>query len=60
MENVDIFYALLEYIMVIWYVLWLFGNFVVVWDIFHRFGTLCQEKSGNHVVSVARTSAAIV
>jgi hypothetical protein len=55
-----IFYAHLEYIMFIWYVLWPFGNFVVVWDIFQLYGNLCQEKSGNPVISVARTSAAIV
>jgi hypothetical protein len=24
-----------------------FGNVVIIWYIFHRFGVLCQEKSGN-------------
>jgi hypothetical protein len=31
----------------IWYILWPFGNVVVSWYIFPRFGKLCQEKSGN-------------
>jgi uncharacterized membrane protein YkvI len=43
------------YFMVIWnillvirYILWPFGNGVVIWYIFPRFGCiLCQEKSGN-------------
>jgi hypothetical protein len=30
-----------------WYILWSFGNVVVIWYIFPRFGKLCQEKSGN-------------
>jgi hypothetical protein len=24
-----------------------YGNYVVFWNIFSRFGLLCQEKSGN-------------
>jgi hypothetical protein len=44
MENVGIFYAHLEYITAIWYILWSFGNFVVI---LYVFGILCQEKSGN-------------
>jgi hypothetical protein len=44
MENAGIFYGHLKYFTVIWYILWPFGN---VWYIFLRFGTLCQEKSGN-------------
>jgi hypothetical protein len=40
MENVGIFYAHLEYIIDIWYALWSFGNFVVIWSIFPRFGIL--------------------
>jgi hypothetical protein len=28
-------------------ILWPFGNVVVIWNIFPRFGMLCQEKSGN-------------
>jgi hypothetical protein len=32
----------------VWYILWPFGNLVAVWFIYPRFGTLCQEKSGNH------------
>jgi hypothetical protein len=47
MENADIFYGHLEYFTVVWYILWLFGNVVVIWYIFPSFGILCQEKSGN-------------
>jgi hypothetical protein len=39
----------LEYFTVIWNILWPFGNVVVIWYIFPRFGILCQEKSGNPV-----------
>jgi hypothetical protein len=28
----------------IWYMLWPFGNLVVIWFILPRFGALCQEK----------------
>jgi hypothetical protein len=48
MENVGIFYCHLEYFTAIWYILKPFGNVVVMWYIFHCFGTSCQEKSGNH------------
>jgi hypothetical protein len=47
MAKVGIFYGHLEYIKVIWYILWPFGNLVAIWYILPRFGTLCQEKSGN-------------
>jgi hypothetical protein len=47
MENVGIFYEHFEYFTDIWYILWRFGNVVVIWYIFPRFGILCQEKSGN-------------
>jgi hypothetical protein len=47
MENAGIFYGHLEYITVIWYILWPFLYFVVIWYIFPRFGILCQENSGN-------------
>jgi hypothetical protein len=47
MENTGIIYCHLEYFTVIWNILWPFGNVVVMWYIFHCFGTLCQEKSGN-------------
>jgi hypothetical protein len=47
MQKVGIFYAHLECITAICYILWSFGNFVVIWYIFPRFGTLCQEKSGS-------------
>jgi hypothetical protein len=36
-----------EYFEVILYIIRAFGNVVVIWYIFPRFGILCQEKSGN-------------
>jgi hypothetical protein len=47
LRSFGIFYGHLESFTVIWYILWLFGNVVVIWYIFPRFGILCQEKSGN-------------
>jgi hypothetical protein len=47
MENAGVFYDHLEYFTVIWYILWPFGNVMVIWYIFPRFGKLCPEKSGN-------------
>jgi hypothetical protein len=47
MENDGIFYDHLEYFTVIWYILWQFGNVVIILYIFPRFGIFCQEKSGN-------------
>jgi hypothetical protein len=44
---IGIFYGHLEYFIVIWNILWLFDNVVVNRYISPRFGTLCQEKSGN-------------
>jgi hypothetical protein len=44
---VYIFHGHLEYFTVNWYILWPFGNVVVIWFIFTRFGILRQEKSGN-------------
>jgi hypothetical protein len=38
MENAVIFYGHLEYFTVIWHILWPFGNVVVIWYIFPRFG----------------------
>jgi hypothetical protein len=44
LENVGIFSVPLEYLTDIWYILWLFGNFVS----FNPFlGSLCQVKSSN-------------
>jgi hypothetical protein len=43
-------WKLLVYFMVIWLIIWPFGNVVVIWYIFPRFGILCQEKSGNPVL----------
>jgi hypothetical protein len=51
MENAGIFYGHLKYSTVIWYILWPFGNVVVVWYLSPRFGKLCQEKSGNPVIN---------
>jgi hypothetical protein len=47
MESVGIFYGHWEYFTVIWYISCSFDNVVKIWNIFHRFGILCQEKSGN-------------
>jgi hypothetical protein len=47
MENDGVFYRLSEYFTVIWYILRPFGNVVVIWYSFPRFGILCHEKSGN-------------
>jgi hypothetical protein len=44
MENAGVFYDHLEHFKAIWYILWPFGNAVVIWYIFHRFGILCQEN----------------
>jgi hypothetical protein len=46
MENANIFNDHLEYFTIIWYILWPFGNVMVIWYIFPRFGKFCQEKSG--------------
>jgi hypothetical protein len=40
-------WKILVYFMAIWNILQSFGNIVVIWYIFPRFGILCQEKSGN-------------
>jgi hypothetical protein len=47
MENVNIFYGQLGHFTDIWNTLWSFGNVVIIWYFFHRFGILCLEKSGN-------------
>jgi hypothetical protein len=47
MENAGMFYGHLKYSTVIRYILWSFGNVVVIWYILPRFGKLCHEKSGN-------------
>jgi hypothetical protein len=39
MENVIIYSGQLEYFTTIGYIIWQFDNFVVIWDIFPRFGT---------------------
>jgi hypothetical protein len=52
MEKVSTFVVHLEYITAIWYILCLFGNLVALWNIFPRFGILCQEKSGNPAMYV--------
>jgi hypothetical protein len=47
MENAGIFYGHLGYLTAICNILCPFGNVVVIWYIFPRFGIKCQEKSGN-------------
>jgi hypothetical protein len=47
MKNLGIFFDHLFYFTAIGNILWSFGNVVVIWYIFPRFGTLCHEKSGN-------------
>jgi hypothetical protein len=47
LQSFGVFYGHVVYFMAIWYILWPFGNAVVIWYIFPRFGMLCQEKSGN-------------
>jgi hypothetical protein len=42
MENVGTYN-----VMSIWYILLPFGIFVAIWNIFPRFGILCQVKSGH-------------
>jgi hypothetical protein len=44
MENVDLFYGHFEYLMVIWCILWPFGNVVVVWYIFPQFWYTVSRK----------------
>jgi hypothetical protein len=43
------FFGHLEHFTAIWYILCSIGNLVVIWYVFPRSGTLCQEKSGNPV-----------
>jgi hypothetical protein len=47
MENIGIFYGHLEHILAIGYIILPFGNQVVFWYIFPRFGALHRDKSGN-------------
>jgi hypothetical protein len=47
MENVYFKVIWYMYFTAIWYSLWSFGNIVIIWYVFHRFGILCREKSGN-------------
>jgi hypothetical protein len=47
MEKFGIISGHLEYFKTVWYILCPFGNLVVIWYIFPRFGILGQEKSGN-------------
>jgi hypothetical protein len=57
MEDVGIFYGHLCYFKAIWNTLWTF--FVVLWNIFRRFGMLYQDKSGNPVVHPRHNSIRI-
>jgi hypothetical protein len=43
------------YSLAIWHILCPFGNLVTIWYIFHRFGLLSQEKSGNSAFSKVAT-----
>jgi hypothetical protein len=47
MEKVGIFLGYFEYTTAIWNIFRPFGNLEAIWYLFHRFGMLCQEKSGN-------------
>jgi hypothetical protein len=47
MEKVGIFYVHCQYTKAIWYVLWSFGNFVVIWYLFPPFWYIVSKKSGN-------------
>jgi hypothetical protein len=58
MENAGIFYGHWEYFTVIWYILWLFGNVVVIWYIFPRFGILCQKNLATLVLIVESENGA--
>jgi hypothetical protein len=40
----------MKYFTAIWYIVWPFGNVVIIWYIFRRFGILCQYKSGSPAV----------
>jgi hypothetical protein len=44
---VYLFYSQLEYYTPVWCILRPFGNVMALWYIFHHFGKLCPEKSGN-------------
>jgi hypothetical protein len=55
MEKVGTFFGHLEYIKVTLYIYWPFGNLVAIRYISPRFGTLCQEKSGNPAGQAFRT-----
>jgi hypothetical protein len=54
LENIIIFYGNSEYFMAMCYILRPFDNLLVVWYIFHRFGVVRQEKSGNPVPEWSR------
>jgi hypothetical protein len=47
-------WKMLVYLMVIWNILWTFGNVVVIWYNFPHFGKLYKEKSGNPGVKRGR------
>jgi hypothetical protein len=44
---VSLKWNVLVYFILIWYIILPFGDVVVIWYIFPRFGIMCQEKSGN-------------
>jgi hypothetical protein len=49
LEIAGVFYAQLENITGVWYILWHFADIAVFWCIFPCFGILYQDKSGNPV-----------
>jgi hypothetical protein len=44
LRSFGIFYGHLEYFTVIWYILWTFGNVVVIWYIFPSFWYIVSRK----------------
>jgi hypothetical protein len=56
MEKVGILYGHLEYITIIWYILWLFGNVEAIWYIFSYFGILCQENLATLLLLLQRSA----
>jgi hypothetical protein len=45
MENAGIFYGNVEYFTVIWYILWPFGNLVLVYCVKKNLATLQRAKA---------------
>jgi hypothetical protein len=58
MKDVGNFFGLLVYFTAISYILWPLGVLCGHFGIFSRFGTLCQEKSGNPANNSERETGA--